>query len=143
MMILSGFALANCRMAQGSVSVRISRRRFITRVPAAMVAVPTAATAVPSGISRTARAGATVEPLQGDPTPAIGADDLKCAERITGLRFTDGEDAMVVPGANRNRSSYETLRQLEVPLDTEPAITFRPYLPGTRPQGRSTRGARL
>ncbi|MEO7156877.1 MAG: amidase, partial [Vicinamibacterales bacterium] len=35
------------------------------------------------------------------------------------------------------------LRKLNIPLDTEPAITFRPYLPGTRPTGKATPGAKL
>ena len=121
----------------------MGRRRFITRVPAAVLAVPAAATVMAPRTGRTVGVGAGTEVPQGDPTPPIGADDLKCAERIAGLRFTDAEDAMVMPGANRNRDSYETLRQLDVPLDTEPAMTFRPYLPGTRPGGRTTRGARL
>src|SRR6185436_4543326 len=60
-----------------------------------------------------------------------------------GLRFTDAEEEMAVGGVSRNLDSYEELRKLNVPLDTEPAVTFRPFLPGKQPAGRSTRNARL
>ena len=50
---------------------------------------------------------------------------------------------MAAPGVSRNLDSYEELRKLDLPLDTEPAMTFRPYLPGKQPAGRSTRNAKL
>jgi Asp-tRNA(Asn)/Glu-tRNA(Gln) amidotransferase A subunit family amidase len=50
---------------------------------------------------------------------------------------------MALGPAGRNLEAYEELRKLEIPLDTEPAITFRPYLPGKRPAGRSSRASRL
>ena len=77
------------------------------------------------------------------PAPKFGKDMLKCAEEIDGLRFTNAEDEMAVAGVSRNLDSYEELRKLDVPLDTEPAVTFRPYLPGKQPAGRSTRSAKL
>ena len=47
-------------------------------------------------------------------------------------------------GASRNLDSYEELRKLDVPLDTEPAMTFRPVPAGqaARP-AQSTRNAKL
>ncbi len=50
---------------------------------------------------------------------------------------------MALGSVNRNLESYEQLRKLNIPLDTEPAITFRPYLPGKRPTGKATPGAKL
>ena len=50
---------------------------------------------------------------------------------------------MALQSVNRNLESYEELRKLNIPLDTEPAITFRPFLPGKRPTGKSTPGAKL
>jgi hypothetical protein len=35
-----------------------------------------------------------------------------------------------LPGINRNLTSYETLRRIDVPLDTELATLFNPALPG-------------
>jgi Asp-tRNA(Asn)/Glu-tRNA(Gln) amidotransferase A subunit family amidase len=108
----------------------IGRRRFIRAVPAAVAAT----VALPS-LVRAQRGGGAA--------PRFGKDVLKCAEQIDGLHFTDAEEELAAGGANRNLDSYQELRQLNVPLDTEPAMTFRPYLPGRQPSGRSTRNAKL
>ena len=68
---------------------------------------------------------------------------LDAAESIFGVDFTEAEEQMALSSVNRNLASYEELRKLNVPLDTEPAVTFRPYLPGRKPAGRSTPGAKL
>ena len=60
-----------------------------------------------------------------------------------GLDFNEAEEAMALRSVNQNLESYEELRKLNVPLDTEPAITFQPFLPGKRPAGKSTPGAKL
>jgi len=92
----------------------IGRRRFIKAVPAAVAA----AVAVPAAV-RAQRGG-------GAP-PKFGKDALKCAEQIDGLHFTDAEEELAVSGVSRNLDSYEELRKLNVPLDTEPAMMFRPF----------------
>ena len=107
-----------------------SRRGFIKAVPAAVAAAVT----LPAGV-RAQRSGASA--------PKVGKDALRCAEEIDGLRFSDAEDEMAAAGVSRNLDSYEELRKLNIPLDTEPAVTFRPYLPGKQPAGRSTRNAKL
>ncbi len=111
-------------------ALQMGRRRFIRAVPAAV-----AATMALPAAGRAQRGG-------GAPAK-FGKDVLKCAEQIDGLSFTDAEEELAVGGASRNLDSYEELRKLTVPLDTEPAITFRPYLPGKRPAGHSTRHAKL
>jgi len=108
----------------------IGRRRFIKTVPAAV-----AATVSLPALARAQRGG-------GAP-PKFGKDVLKCAEQIDGLHFTDAEEELATAGASRNLDSYEELRKLDVPLDTEPAMTFRPYLPGKQPAGKSSRNAKL
>ena len=129
--------------------MKLGRRRFMTKVP---VAVATGAALSTLADSTAASAANRVGPpsvgdeagsLQAGPAPAVGVDDLKCAERIAGLHFTDAEEAMAAPRVNRNLENYQALRQIDVPLDTEPAIAFRPYQPGKRPQGRATRGAKI
>jgi Asp-tRNA(Asn)/Glu-tRNA(Gln) amidotransferase A subunit family amidase len=111
-------------------TLQLGRRRFLRAVPAAV-----AATVSLPAAGRAQRGG-------GAP-PKFGKDVLKCAEQIDGLSFTDAQGEMAVSGVSRNLDSYEELRKLDVPLDTEPAVTFRPYLPGRRPSGHSTRHARL
>ena len=119
---------------------QISRRRFIQSVPV-LTTIPVA-----QGFSPAHQAA----PAQGlssaiQPTPPLkaGKDALKGAEQIAGLQFTDAEEEMALPAVNRNLDSYQTLRRLAIPLDTEPAITFRPYLPGKRPRGAARRNVRL
>jgi Asp-tRNA(Asn)/Glu-tRNA(Gln) amidotransferase A subunit family amidase len=75
--------------------------------------------------------------------PRIDRLRLDAAESIFGVDFTEAEEQMALNSVNRNLDSFEQLRKLNIPLDTEPAITFRPYLPGRRPTGKATPGARL
>jgi Asp-tRNA(Asn)/Glu-tRNA(Gln) amidotransferase A subunit family amidase len=97
----------------------VARRRFLAAVPAAVAA----------GLAvRTA--GRQRPPAQPN---RFGKDVLKCGEQIAGVTFTDAEEDMMLGGVNRNLSAFEALREIDVPLDTEPAITFHPYLPGKRP----------
>jgi Asp-tRNA(Asn)/Glu-tRNA(Gln) amidotransferase A subunit family amidase len=123
----------------------ISRRRFIQRVPAAVAAGVTTLPCVASASSRTSEspvAQGLSPALQQTPLTA-GKEALKAAERLAGLQFTDTEEEMALASVSRNLDSYQALRRLAIPLDTEPAITFRPYLPGKRPRGAATRNARL
>jgi Asp-tRNA(Asn)/Glu-tRNA(Gln) amidotransferase A subunit family amidase len=64
---------------------------------------------------------------------------MKQAEKLIGIEFTDAQEAMALGGVNRNLDSYETVRKIDVPLDTEPAIAFHPararrslYVPKTK-----------
>src|SRR5260370_37450035 len=52
------------------------------------------------------------------------------AEKLIGIELTDKQEEMALPGVNRNLDSYEVVRKVDVPLDTEPAIVFHPALPG-------------
>ncbi|HMF96731.1 MAG TPA: amidase [Vicinamibacterales bacterium] len=108
---------------------RIARRRFLKTVPAAVAASVT----IP----------AAVIAQRGGAPPKFGKDVLKCAEQIDGLHFTDAEEEMALGGVSRNLDSYDEIRKLDIPLDTEPSITFRPYLPGKQPAGRAARNAKL
>jgi Asp-tRNA(Asn)/Glu-tRNA(Gln) amidotransferase A subunit family amidase len=116
----------------------VGRRRFLKAVPAAVAATVT----VPAAVG--AQRGGAATP------PKFGKDVLKCAEQIDGLQFTDAEEEMAVGGASRNLDSYDELRKLNIPLDTEPAVTFRPYrdqtrtsAPTTAPASRSPNNAKL
>src|SRR6185437_8061485 len=72
---------------------------------------------------------------QASPSPSPAAtrvkkDDLKHAEKIIGIDFNDKQEEMALAGVNRNLDSYDAVRKIDVPLDTEPAIVFHPELPG-------------
>jgi Asp-tRNA(Asn)/Glu-tRNA(Gln) amidotransferase A subunit family amidase len=91
-------------------------------------------------------AGAAAPAFAQQPSAAPQRIDrlrLDAAESIFGVDFNEAEEQMALGSVNRNLDSYEQLRKLNIPLDTEPAITFRPYLPGKRPAGKATPGARL
>jgi Asp-tRNA(Asn)/Glu-tRNA(Gln) amidotransferase A subunit family amidase len=102
----------------------MNRRRFFSTLLAAGAATP--------ALAQQASAPQRIDRLR-----------LDAAESIFGVDFTEAEEQMALNSVNRNLASYEELRKLNVPLDTEPAVTFRPYLPGKKPTGRSTPGAKL
>src|SRR5688572_10399892 len=60
------------------------------------------------------------------PTPRITKEMMHQAEKLIGIELTDAQEAMALGGVNRNLDSYETIRKIEIPLDTEPAIAFHP-----------------
>jgi Asp-tRNA(Asn)/Glu-tRNA(Gln) amidotransferase A subunit family amidase len=51
---------------------------------------------------------------------------MRQAEKLIGIELTDAQEAMALAGVNRNLDSYENVRKIDVPLDTEPAIAFHP-----------------
>jgi Asp-tRNA(Asn)/Glu-tRNA(Gln) amidotransferase A subunit family amidase len=56
-----------------------------------------------------------------------------------GLQFTDPQLEMLLPAVNRQLASFQALRGIDIPLDTPPAISFSPVLPGApAPRGKST-----
>jgi Asp-tRNA(Asn)/Glu-tRNA(Gln) amidotransferase A subunit family amidase len=58
--------------------------------------------------------------------------DLDAAERMMGLDFSDEEDEQALRNANRFLRTYDQLREFDIPLDTEPALTFDPRPAGFR-----------
>ena len=105
----------------------VARRRFLAAIPAAV-----AGTIAAPAIARQQQTPSRIEPTT-----------LDCAEKIFGVDFTDAEEQAAAAGVGRNLASFEQLRELNIPLDTEPAVTFHPYLPGKRPKGPATPGARM
>ncbi len=87
----------------------MNRRRFLGLVPSLMAA-PAAAQQVTQGAS----------------APRVDRLRLDGAEDLLGLNFNEAEEAMALASVSDNLESYETLRKLTIPLDTEPAVTFRP-----------------
>ncbi len=108
---------------------RITRRTFVQSVPAAVIA----ATALDT---ETLATSVQQQPPQ---TPQrITKEMLQAAEQIMGIELDDAQETAALRGVNGNLNSYETLRKIEVPLDTEPAIAFHPALPGMRAAKKSS-----
>ncbi len=106
---------------------RKDRRHFLKALPAAVAA----------GMA------APVIAQQAQQPQRISLETLDCAEKVFGIDFGKAEDEAALRGVNTNLGTYDQLRALDIPLDTEPAITFRPYLPGKQPKPGATPGAKL
>jgi Asp-tRNA(Asn)/Glu-tRNA(Gln) amidotransferase A subunit family amidase len=106
----------------------VARRCFLRTIPAA----------VAGGVAAPALARQAAQQSE-----RITTETLDCAEKIFGLDFSTAEEEQAVRGVNRHLEFYEQLRKIDVPLDTEPAITFRPYLPGRKSKPGATPGAKI
>lgn len=80
---------------------------------------------------------------QRPPVPKFSRDQVTAALRLLGLEFSEEQVDAMLPGLGRASADYERLRKIEVPLDTEPAISFHPGLPGRQPKGGTARFAPL
>lgn len=76
--------------------------------------------------------GAVANAAQTAATGRITRETLHEAGKLIGVELTAAEEALALPGVNRNLLGYEGLRRIEVPLDTELATLFHPALPGRR-----------
>jgi len=121
------------RSAVDTEARSLDRRTFVKLVPAlgaAAIAAPhlnlsTVLTQVPSPTpSPTPIASPTPAPLR------VTKDMLRQAEKLIGIELTDAQEAMALQNASTNLDRYETLRKIDIPLDTEPATLFHPALPG-------------
>src|SRR5215831_16553059 len=63
----------------------------------------------------------------------IEKTQIEGALKLLGLDFQDAEIDTMMRGVNQTLYTYESLRKAEVPLNTEPAFTFRPGLPDRTP----------
>jgi Asp-tRNA(Asn)/Glu-tRNA(Gln) amidotransferase A subunit family amidase len=94
----------------------IDRRSFVKMIPA-----------IGAGLA----AAPSEEAEAAAPSPQrVTKEMLHNAEQLLGIELTDAQETMALPGVNRNLNSYETLRKIDVPLDTEPGIAFHPAPPG-------------
>ncbi len=75
----------------------------------------------------------------GQTQQRVSKEQLKDALEILGLDFTEAQRNMMLGSVNRNLGTYETLRGIDIPLDTEPAFHFRPALPGKEPKPRPSK----
>ena len=100
----------------------IDRRDFVKGVTAAGVAAPLFDVTVVSQ---------QPQPQQ-QPPQRVTKEMLHAAEQLIGIELTDAQESMAVRGVNQNLNAYESLRKIDVPLDTEPATAFHPALPGKK-----------
>ena len=107
----------------------INRRNFVKLLPAAGAAGLAVSRAPLKVLAQTPSPSPSPRPSP-TPAPRITKDMMHNAEKMIGIDLTDKQEDMALPGANRNLDSYEVVRKIDVPLDTEPAVVFHPALPG-------------
>jgi Asp-tRNA(Asn)/Glu-tRNA(Gln) amidotransferase A subunit family amidase len=73
-----------------------------------------------------------VQQQQSQTPQRVTKEMMHAAEQLIGIELNDAQEAMALPGVNRSLGSYEALRKIDVPLDTEPATAFHPALPGKK-----------
>ena len=106
----------------------INRRNFVKALPAAGAAAIAVSNAPLKTLAQTPTPAPSPSP---SPTPLrITKEMMHNAEKLIGIELTDAQETMALRGVNGNLDSYETVRKIDVPLDTEPAIVFHPALPG-------------
>jgi Asp-tRNA(Asn)/Glu-tRNA(Gln) amidotransferase A subunit family amidase len=104
-------------------SKSVGRRKFVKMLPA-LGAAGLAATKLPlETLAQTPSPSPSPSPT---PAPRITKEMMRQAEKLIGIELTDAQEAMALGGVNRNLDSYETVRKIDIPLDTEPAIAFHP-----------------
>ena len=100
-----------------------TRRKFLKVLPALGAAGLTASKMPLDVLAQTATPSPSPSPT---PAPRITKEMMHQAEKLIGIELTDAQEAMALGGVNRNLDSYEAIRKIDVPLDTEPAIAFHP-----------------
>ena len=111
---------------------KLDRRSFVKLLPA-VGAAGLAAPYIGSASIEQERSGTGISGQQQQQTPQrVSKEALHAAETLIGIELTDEQETMALPSVNNNLASYEAIRKIDVPLDTEPAIAFHPALPGKK-----------
>src|SRR5262245_47389241 len=113
-----------------SNKTNIDRRAFVKQVATAGLAAPLLE------VPLAARPLELQQQQSQQTTQRVTKEMLHAAEQLIGIELTSDQETMALRGVNQNLASYETLRKIDVPLDTEPAIAFHPVLPGKKFNGK-------
>ncbi|MFZ0061471.1 MAG: amidase [Pyrinomonadaceae bacterium] len=122
------------KAGRNSRGKEFNRRTFVKLVPALGVAAAAMPDIATKSLAQTPTPTPTPAPSP-TPTPAplrVNKEMMRGAEQLFGLELTDAHKQMALQNVNTNLERYETLRQIQVPLDTEPATLFHPALPGKK-----------
>src|SRR5215213_2495319 len=110
-----------------TVKTKTSRRTFVKLLPALGAAGLTVSKLPLEAVAQTPSPTPAPSPSPSPtPAPRITKEMMHQAEKLIGIELTDAQEAMALAGVNRNLDSYETVRKIDIPLDTEPAIAFHP-----------------
>ena len=71
-------------------------------------------------------------PQQDGAAPRVTAEMLRNALALAGLTFSDEDQKAMLQGVNRNLTSFEEVRKLEIPNDVAPPFYFSSIVPGMK-----------
>src|SRR2546422_876247 len=117
------------RRTENQRNHKFDRRTFVKMLPA----VGVAGLAAPHLDGVLAKA---VQQQRAQTPQRVTKEMMHAAEQLIGIELNDAQEVMALPGVNRSLASYEALRKIDVPLDTEPATAFHPTLPGKKFNGK-------
>jgi Asp-tRNA(Asn)/Glu-tRNA(Gln) amidotransferase A subunit family amidase len=80
---------------------------------------------------------------QGPSAGPVSPSVIDAAETIAGLEFHGDEEAAIANSLNNRLRTYQQLRQTEIPWNVDPAVMFKPALPGAEPTPGATPRAPL
>jgi Asp-tRNA(Asn)/Glu-tRNA(Gln) amidotransferase A subunit family amidase len=103
----------------------VGRRTFVKLLPA-LGATGLVASKLPLDVLAQTPSPTPSPSPSPTPAPRITKEMMHQAEKLMGIELTDAQEAMALGGVNRNLDSYETIRKIDIPLDTEPAMAFHP-----------------
>ena len=112
-------------MKKNKTKANLDRRNFVKLLPALGAAGLTVSNLPLETLAQTPSPTPSPSPSP-TPVPRVTKEMMHQAEKLIGIELTDAQEAMALSGVNRNLESYETIRKLDIPLDTEPAIAFHP-----------------
>ena len=108
-------------------STSYDRRTFVKLLPALGAAGLAASNLPLNTLAQTPSPTPSPTPVPtSTPAPRVTTEMMHQAEKLIGIELTDAQEAMALGGVNRNLVAYETIRKLDIPLDTEPAVAFHP-----------------
>src|SRR5689334_17040731 len=112
-------------MKKNKTKANLDRRNFVKLLPALGAAGLTVSNLPLETLAQTPSPTPSPSPSP-TPVPRVTKEMMHQAEKLIGIELNDAQEAMALEGVNRNLGSYETLRKVDIPLDTPPAIAFHP-----------------
>jgi Asp-tRNA(Asn)/Glu-tRNA(Gln) amidotransferase A subunit family amidase len=110
------------------ISVLAAARPALTQTqPPVTIPPPPPTPQPPAGRGAGGGRGANQRPLR------VTREQVQAALKLLGLEFQDAEIDMMLRNVDNALSSYEAVRKIDIPLDTEPSFAFHPGLPDRVP----------
>ena len=73
----------------------------------------------------------------------MNVEAIECAEKLVGIDLHSDEETAIAGSLNNRLRTYQQLRQIAIGPEIDPAIMFKPSLPGKEPKGPATPGAAI